>query len=105
MSFGTMTRLAEMIIKLYEDPQEFEEWLTKMQSAGVINYKKQGKYYTISGRVNTALSTSLDPLTNLISLGFAFFGEYWAFMPDTDRAFNQIKNWWKDHKEEVQKHA
>jgi len=30
-----------------------------------------------------------------VLLGFVFFGQYWAMMPDAEQAFKKVKKWWR----------
>ena len=95
-----MVALAEKVPLIYENPDKFTEWLERMSKAGVISYKveryKNGVVlWQLKGRLNTGISTSADPINNLVLLGFAFFGPFWAYLPDADRAFKYIRKWWR----------
>jgi len=98
-----MVRLAEKVIELYENPDKFEEWLKLMSKANVIKYKRSGNIFSLEGRITTGVSPSFDPLTNLVCLGFAFFGELWVYMPDVEQAFDKVKKWWKEKIKEKKK--
>jgi len=100
-----MSYLADRLIQYYEDFEGFCEWILTMKKAGVLKEVKidkergivsiKGKVGGIDG-VSTGLLKSVDPINNLVCLGFAFFGEYWVYMPDTDLAFKKVKKWWKE---------
>ena len=92
-----MVNLADKVIELYEDPEKFYNWLKAMEKLGVLKkVEKSNSYIAIQGKVNTYVSQKIDPINNLVCLGFAFFGEFWAFMPDVKDAFAKIKKWWKE---------
>ena len=91
-----MVRLAEKVIEFYENPDEFYNWLKTMEKAGVLKrVERKDGVIAIAGKVNTGVSEKADPINNLVLLGFAFFGEFWAFMPDIKEAFDMVKKWWK----------
>jgi len=95
--------LAEKIPLVYERPDEFTEWLERMSKAKVLSFdcKKEGSKVTwiLSGKINTMISNTVDPITNLVMLGFAFYGELWPMMPDAKQAFKFIKKWWKQRRD------
>jgi len=99
-----MTYLADRLIQFYEDFNGFCKWILTMKKAGLLKDVKidrergmvsiKGKVGGIDG-VSTGLLRSIDPINNLVLLGFAFFGEYWVYIPDANLAFKKVKKWWK----------
>jgi len=93
-----MSYLADRVIQYFEDFNGFAEWLRCMEKAGAIEkveIDEKRKSVAIQGKVATGFYEGIDPINVLVLLGFAFFGEYWAFMPDTKQAFDKIHKWWK----------
>ena len=95
-----MRHLADKVIDMYEKPEEFEQWLGKMADAGTLVIEKKREWkgrvvWHIRGMVGVSVSPAYDPLTNLVMLGFAFFGKLWPFLPDADDAFKKVKKWWR----------
>ena len=97
-----MLYLADKVIQLYEDFESFCKWLELMEKAGVlkeVKIDKENGTISIRGcRTSTCLLRSIDPINNLVLLGFAFFGELWVYMPDAEDAFRKIKKWWKNRR-------
>jgi hypothetical protein len=100
-----MSYLADRLIQFYEDFEGFCRWIKTMEQAGAIKSVKidsERKIVSIKGKVggidgiSTGLSRSVDPINNLVLLGFAFFGEYWIYMPDVKQAFKKVNKWWKE---------
>jgi len=100
-----MSYLADRLIQFYEDFDGFCEWLRTMEKAGAlkkVEIDKEKGVVAIKGKVggidgiSTSLLRSADPINNLVLLGFAFFGEFWAHMPDAELAFKKVKKWWKE---------
>jgi len=100
-----MSYLADRLIQFYEDFEGFCKWIKTMEQAGVlksVHIDKERRIVSIKGKVggrdgvSTGLLRSVDPINNLVLLGFAFFGEYWIYMPDVDEAFKKVKKWWKE---------
>ena len=96
-------RLAEAVIQFYEDFDGFVEWLMKMKEAGVLKDVEIGeRAVALKGSVGgldgvtTGVTSEADPLNILVMLGFAFFGEFWVFMPDVEDAFKKVKGWWRE---------
>mgnify|MGYP007120028982 CR=1 FL=1 len=104
-----MSYLADRLIQFYEDFDGFCEWIKRMEAAGAlkkVEIDKERQMVVMRGRVGgptgdgiaCGLSRkSIDPINNLVLLGFAFFGQYWAAMPDADEAFKKVKKWWKEN--------
>ena len=95
-----MLHLADKVIDMYEKPEEFEQWLDKIASTGTLVMESKTEsngrpVWRIRGITGAVISPSYDPLTNLVMLGFAFFGELWPFLPDADDAFKKVKKWWR----------
>jgi len=99
-----MSYLADRLIQFYEDFEGFCKWIKLMEKAGAlkkVEIDKERGIVSIKGKVggvdgvSTGLLRNVDPINNLVCLGFAFFGEFWAFMPDTKHAFDKVKKWWK----------
>jgi len=94
-----MSYLADHVIQYFEDFNGFAEWLRRMEKAGAIEkveIDEKRKSIAIQGKVATGFYQGIDPINVLVLLGFAFFGEYWAFMSDTKQAFDKIHKWWKE---------
>ncbi len=100
-----MSYLADRIIQFYEDFEGFCEWLKKMEKAEAlwsVKIDKEKGMVVIKGKVggidgiSVGLYRNVDPINNLVLLGFAFFGEFWAYMPDAKEAFKKVKKWWKE---------
>jgi len=94
-----MSYLADRLIQFYDDFEGFCEWIQTMKKVGVlkeVKIDKENGIVAIKGKVSTGLLRNVDPINNLVCLGFAFFGEFWAYMPDAEEAFKKVKKWWRE---------
>lgn len=92
-----MKLLAEKTIQFYDDFNSFQHWINDMVKAGLLDKAEfDGEFLALEGRCKVAALSKSEPLTILICLGFAFFGPYWAFLPDTPEAFKIVKKWWRE---------
>jgi len=103
-----MSYLADRLIQFYEDFDGFCEWIKRMEAAGAlkeVKIDKERQMVVMRGRVGgptgegigCGIYKGVDPINNLVLLGFAFFGPFWAAMPDADEAFEKVKKWWKQN--------
>ncbi|HEX59160.1 MAG TPA: hypothetical protein ENF26_03315 [Methanomicrobia archaeon] len=102
-----MSYLADRLIQFYEDFDGFCEWIKRMEAAGAlkkVEIDKEQQMVVMRGKVGGPSGEgigcgisrkSIDPINNLVLLGFAFFGQYWAMMPDAEQAFKKVKKWWR----------
>lgn len=92
-------RIAEMVIKYFENFDEFCEWIEKMHRAGVleeVKIKKDSKLVAMKGRVGGGFCKSTDPVNVFVTLSLILFGPYWIYLPDAKRAFEYVKKWWRE---------
>ena len=94
-----MLELARRVIQCYEDFDGFVDWLKRHEKAGSlrgVEVDRERKIVSIGGAVNTGFALDhIDPINLLVILGFAFFGPFWIYMPDSKEAFKIVKKWWK----------
>ncbi|MHC1577718.1 MAG: hypothetical protein ACXQT6_03405 [Candidatus Methanospirareceae archaeon] len=102
-----MSYLADRLIQFYEDFDGFCEWIKQMEKAGAlkkVEIDRERQMVVMRGKVGGPSGEGIgcgisrksgDPINNLVLLGFAFFGQYWAMMPDAGEAFKKVKKWWR----------
>ncbi len=102
--------IAERVIDLYLNEEEFERWLDLMKKAGLIDYHKkihkgkkgECKYYFIESKLNGkggCVTNCVDVYANFVILNLIFFGEYFIYIPDYKEAWDWMKKKFKELKE------
>ena len=87
--------LPELCLQIWQkDARALPEIQRLARSRGLTADLQDGQVST-RGKVGTAVTLGLDPITPFVALAFGFVGASWASDPQISQLFNDTKKRWK----------
>jgi hypothetical protein len=92
-----MLYIADKIIQLYDNFNEFCRWIKTIEKLGLLeSVEIKDDVIVIKGKIVAGLSPRYEPILSFVLLSLTLFGEGWIYLPDAKQAFGKIKKWWKE---------
>ena len=91
----TLASLPDLCLRVWQKNPGVLAEIQRLATGLGLRATMRGEQLDIRGKVGTAVTLGLDPITAFVALAFGLVGARWAADPAVSDLFNETKRRWK----------